>query len=152
MSAEPSWEIFKNKTNTPEDTFENNVAKLLFSVECKILPKELICSPGYAGIECQPIETANGWAGFQAKYSHDGKQNIALFKSLEHAYSRKTAGEYQLDIIYCYSSGVAPRGATKELKAIEKLAADNGVKLVWRFRDQILEMLEDEHIDIILRH
>lgn len=131
MNIEPSWETFKNKTPTPENTFESIVAKRLFCVQHEILPEELICPPGYAGIECQPVKTSDGWASFQAKYSHDGKQNIALFKSLKHAYSRKAKGEYHLDIIYCYSSGVAPKEKTEKLKEIEELAKENKVRIEW---------------------
>lgn len=149
MSIEPSWWTFKNKTPNPEQTFESVVAKRLFCAKYDIAPETLVCSPGYAGIECQPIKTPGGWASFQAKYSHDGKQNISSFDTLQHAYQRKINGEYQLDIICCYSNGVAPKGEINALKDIEALAKANNVNLFWYYGDQIIEALVDNDNKVI---
>ena len=110
-----------------------------------------MCPEGLPGIECHPVETSAGWASFQAKYSHNSKQNVAEFECLKQAYTRKAAGEYKLDVIYCYSAGTAPRQVTKKQKEIEALAEQHQVRLDWRFADQILEQLRDSSDPLVLR-
>ncbi len=97
------------------------------------------------------MSTKYGWVGYQAKHSHDGKQNVALFDCLEHAFKRKAEGEYSLDIVYCFSSGVPPRRETIAYKQITDLAKRYEVELVWRFADQIIEELRDTTNPIVQR-
>ena len=144
MFEEPSWETFKLKAATPEIAFEKTIAKSLFCIESKILPQNVICPPNYPGIECEPIKTSNGWVSYQAKYSHDGKQNINQFDVLKHAFKRKEKREYHLDKIYCYSSGKASSSKTR--KALEKKASEYDIKLIWYFEDQILEAIKNPNL------
>jgi len=149
--TEPTWAYFRASNLDPESTFEQIVAKRLFCAAIDVLPKAMSCPDGFPGIECHPISTAQGWVGYQAKYSHDGKQNVALFKCLEHAFKRKAKGEYSLDIVFCYSSGVPPRGKIAAQKEIEELAKKYQVHLEWRFADQIIEELRDTTNPIVQR-
>ncbi|MGI0495328.1 hypothetical protein ACN4EG_26415 [Alkalinema pantanalense CENA528] len=149
MTDNPSWQYFREHTCNPTDIFESQVAKWLFCSTVKVKPDELEFPPNYPGIECRPVLTESGWASFQAKYSYDGKQNIAAFDCLKKAYERKSEGQYQLDIIYCYSSGAATE--SRKRQEIEQLAEQNGVSLVWRFADQILEQLRYSTDPIVIR-
>ena len=115
------------------------------------MPEAVTCPEGLPGIECYPVFTSQGWAGYQAKYSHNGNQNVALFNCLEHAFKRKAKGEYSLDIVYCYTSGKAPRGEIKAQKKIAELAEQYEVRLEWRFEDQIIEELRDTTNPIVRR-
>lgn len=151
MLGRPSWSYFQALNVDPEGTFERTVAKRLFCAALDISPDALSCPDGFPGIECHPICTTQGWAGYQAKYSHDGKQNVASFKCLEHAFKRKAKGEYSLDIVYCYSSGVPPRGKIAAQKEIENLAKKYEVHVEWRFADQIIEELRDTTNPIVQR-
>mgnify|MGYP001792118170 CR=1 FL=1 len=149
MTDNPTWQYFREHTCNPTDIFESQVAKWLFCSTVEVKPEELEFPPNYPGIECRPVLTGSGWASFQAKYSYDGKQNVAEFDCLSKAYERKSEGQYQLDVIYCYSSGVATE--SRKRKEIEQLAEQNGISLIWRFADQILEQLRHSTDPIIIR-
>lgn len=149
MTDNPTWQYFREHTCNPTDIFESQVAKWLFCSTVEVKPDELEFPPNYPGIECRPVLTESGWVSFQAKYSYDGKQNIAEFDCLKKAYERKSEGQYQLDIIYCYSSGVATE--SRKRQEIEQLAEQNGISLVWRFADQILEQLRYSTDPIVIR-
>jgi tetratricopeptide (TPR) repeat protein len=149
MTANPTWQYFREHTCNPTDIFESQVAKWLFCSTVEVKPDELEFPPNYPGIECRPVLTESGWASFQAKYSHDGKQNVAEFDCLRKAYKRKSEGQYQLDIIYCYSSGAATE--SRKRQEIDQLAEQNGIGLVWRFADQILEQLRYSTDPIVIR-
>jgi hypothetical protein len=149
ITENPTWEYFREHVSNPTNVFESEIAKRLFCVTVGVQPEALEFPPNFPGIECLPVLTEEGWASFQAKYSHDGKPNIAEFDCLDKAYKCKSDGQYQLDVVYCYSAGAAT--AAKKRQDIERLAEQNGVRLVWRFADQILEQLRDSADPLVIR-
>ncbi len=149
----PSWNIFRSQSDQ-ENVFERDVARRLFCHEAKIAPKLLTCPPNYPGIENVPVESPEGWVAFQAKHSQDGSQNGNAFDSLRKVISPIRAGDYKLDKIYCFSSGVAPAtktGLTAEQQRIVSDLKSEGVTLEWYYSDRIITILEDATTPSLLR-
>ncbi|WP_298566800.1 hypothetical protein [uncultured Aliiroseovarius sp.] len=142
----PSWDVFRSQDNQ-EIIFEKDVARRLFCHEAAVEPGSLTCPPQYPGIENVPIQTASGeWVAFQAKHSQNGSQNGNAFQKLRKAIKPVQDGEYQLDKIYCFSSGVAPDTTTALTAEQGRVVADlkaAGISVEWYYADRILTILED---------
>lgn len=115
----------------------------------------MTCPPQYPGIENVPIQTANGdWVAFQAKHSQSGKQNGDAFTKLRKVIQPVQDGDYQLDKIYCFSSGVAPDTTTALTAAQGRIVADLnavGISVEWYYQDRILTILEDANTPSLMR-
>lgn len=141
----PSWEVFRTQ-NDQENVFERDVARRLFCHEAGVEPAVLTCPPNYPGIENIPIESSEGWVAFQAKHSRDGSQNGDAFDSLLKVINPVRQGDYRLDKIYCFSSGVppaTPTAQTAEQRRIVSNLSDEGITVEWYYSDRILTILED---------
>lgn len=129
----PSWAVFRSRTDQVT-VFERDVARRLFCYEAGIEPALLTCPPNYPGIENIPIESAHGWVAFQAKHSLNGSQNGDAFDSLRKVIKLVSDGDFQLDKIYCFSSGVAPAtptAQTAEQRRIVSDLSDVGIAVEW---------------------
>lgn len=141
----PRWETFRTISDQTT-VFERDVARRLFCHEVEIEPALLTCPPNYPGIENIPVESAEGWVAFQAKHSLDGSQNGDAFDSLRKVIKLVRSGDFQLNKIYCFSSGVAPAtatGLTAEQRRIVSDLSDVGIAVDWYYSDRILTILED---------
>jgi len=141
----PRWETFRTRADQTA-VFERDVARRLFCHEVGIEPAHLTCPPNYPGIENIPIESAEGWVAFQAKHSLNGSQNGDAFDSLRKVIRLVRDGDFQLNKIYCFSSGVAPAttaGLTNEQRRIVSDLSDVGIAVEWYYSDRILTILED---------
>jgi len=142
----PSWHVFRSQVNQ-EIIFEKDVARRLFCHEAAVEPGSLACPPQYPGIENVPIQTASGeWVAFQAKHSQNGSQNGRAFQKLRNVIKPVQDGDYQLDKIYCFSSGVAPDTLTALTAEQQRVVADLkavGISVEWYYEDRILTILED---------
>lgn len=141
----PSWDTFRSRENQ-ELVFEKDVARRLFCHEAGVAPSDLTCPPNYAGIENVPVQTSFGWVAFQAKHSRSGRQNGNAFNKLRKVIEPVTAGDYKLDKIYCFSSGVAPDTSTALTAEQKRVVADlkaEGISVEWYYEDRILTILED---------
>ncbi len=139
----PSWQYFRQHTQQ-EELFEKDVAKRLFCEEAGIAASQITCPKNYPGIENIPVESNGIWIAFQAKHSNDGRQNVNSFASLTKVIEKKQSGEYQLDKIFCYSSGSAPTNTmTKPQKKFCQKLKESGIEVEWFYEDQILSILQD---------
>lgn len=141
----PRWEIFRSRDNQ-ETVFERDVARRLFCHEAGVEPAFLTCPPNYPGIENIPIKSAEGWVAFQAKHSRDGSQNGDAFDSLRKVVKPVQDCAFQLNKIYCFSSGVAPAtpmALTAEQQRIVSDLGDVEIAVEWYYSDRILTILED---------
>jgi hypothetical protein len=141
----PRWEIFRSRDNQ-ETVFERDVARRLFCHEVGVEPAFLTCPPNYPGIENIPIESADGWVAFQAKHSLNGSQNGDAFESLRKIIKPVQDGDFQLNKIYCFSSGVAPSTPTAQTAEQRRIVSDLstvGIVVEWYYSDRILTILED---------
>ena len=141
----PSWEFFRSQSDQTT-VFETDVARRLFCHEAGVDPGSLTCPPNYPGIENIPVESAEGWVAFQAKHSFNGNQNGNAFDSLLKVIKPVCDGEFQLDKIYCFSSGVAPATPTAQTAEQRRIVSDLnnvGIAVEWYYSDRILTILED---------
>jgi hypothetical protein len=141
----PSWEVFRSRSDQ-ETVFERDVARRLFCHEAGVEPALLTCPPNYPGIENIPIESTEGWVAFQAKHSLNGSQNGDAFDSLRKVIPLVSNGDFRLDKIYCFSSGVAPATPTAQTAEQRRIVSDLsnvGIAVEWYYSDRILTILED---------
>ncbi len=149
----PSWEVFRSQ-NEQTTIFERDVARRLFCHEAGVDPDQLTCPPNYPGIENIPIESDNEWVAFQAKHSMNGSQNGDAFDSLRKVIEPVRDGDFQLNKIYCFSSGVAPATLTALTAEQTRIVSDLnnvGIAVEWYYSDRILTILEDTTNPNILR-
>lgn len=149
----PSWEVFRSQSEQTT-IFERDVARRLFCHEASVNPDQLTCPPNYPGIENIPIESDNGWVAFQAKHSMNGTQNGDAFDSLRKVIKPVRDGDFQLNKIYCFSSGVAPATLTALTAEQTRIVSDLnsvGIDVEWYYSDRILTILEDTTNPNIMR-
>ena len=150
----PSWDVFRSRDNQ-ELVFEKDVARRLFCHEARVDPSSLTCPPQYPGIENVPVQNVDGdWVAFQAKHSRNGTQNGDAFRKLRKVIKPVQDGDYQLNKIYCFSSGVAPDTTTALTAGQQRVVAEleaEGISVDWYYEDRILTILEDATTPNLMR-
>ena len=142
---QPTWNEFIGKyPNDPKDALEA-LSRLLFRTRYGI-GDSLPYFYNHPGIETAPITVGNDVIGFQSKFftgeTINDVQAQELIESINTA--RKKNKDLTTYIVYTNSVFGAPKSdddATKRQKKVEKVAADNKLKLEWIFGDNILDLV-----------
>jgi hypothetical protein len=149
MTDEPSWRTFSTTAGADADrTFEGVVCRRIFASEIGVPSSALVAPPGLKGIEVSPVHRNSDWISYQAKYTNTkGVPWQAFRHSVETAVAALRSGYYQLDCVYCYTNAIPGAGKggarTKQQYQLDNLAETNGLKLVWRFGNQVLDAVRD---------
>lgn len=140
--TELSWDLFRVKNSDYTKSFEA-LCKNLFARKIKVNISELIEYHNHKGIEVEPVLYKNKLISFQSKFSDADKVLWLDFEeSLEKTIEELKTGYAGLKEIIHYSNGKAAK-TNKIRDRIEKKAKKNGLKIIWIYGKQILDLVEE---------
>lgn len=140
--TEVSWDLFRVKNSNHTKSFEA-LCKSLFARKISIKTSELTEYHNQKGIEVEPVLYKKKLISFQSKFSDADDVLWPNFEeSLKKTIEELKTGYTGLKEIFYYSNGTASK-TNKTRERIEKKAKQKGLKIIWVYSKQIIDLIED---------